>query len=159
EKITMPSQRPQLSRPRLLELLQSSLDSRSCTVICGRVGSGKTVLATDLAQGCNRPVSWYKVDTADAELSIFFGYLAASIKKQWPRFKDRIITTRAAIVSAENIHQLAEEFVFELLQHDGRELLMVIEDLHLICDTEWLVPFLWRFLPLVPRDVHVLITS
>jgi LuxR family maltose regulon positive regulatory protein len=37
--------------------------------------------------------------------------------------------------------------------------LIVIEDLHLVSDSYWLVPFFTRLLPLLPSDVHVLITS
>jgi len=35
----------------------------------------------------------------------------------------------------------------------------VIEDLHLVSDCDWLVPFFSRLLPLLPSDVHMLITS
>jgi ATP/maltotriose-dependent transcriptional regulator MalT len=37
--------------------------------------------------------------------------------------------------------------------------LVVIEDLHLVSDSDWLVPFFSRLLPLLPSEVHVLITS
>jgi len=37
--------------------------------------------------------------------------------------------------------------------------LIVMEDLHLVSDSFWLVPFLSRLLPLLPSDVHLLITS
>jgi hypothetical protein len=36
--------------------------------------------------------------------------------------------------------------------------LIVIEDLHLVYDADWVVPFFRRLLPLLPADVHVLIT-
>ena len=41
----------------------------------------------------------------------------------------------------------------------GEPLLIVIEDLHLVCDSDWLVPFFKRLMPLLPADVHLLITS
>jgi len=46
-----------------------------------------------------------------------------------------------------------------LIEDEGKPLPIVIEDLHLVCDTDWLVPFLDRLLPLAPREVHLLITS
>jgi LuxR family maltose regulon positive regulatory protein len=54
---------------------------------------------------------------------------------------------------------LAEAFVHELERNPGPPLLVVIEDLHLVCDADWLVPFFRRLLPLLPSDVHMLITS
>jgi LuxR family maltose regulon positive regulatory protein len=35
----------------------------------------------------------------------------------------------------------------------------VIEDLHLVSDSDWLVPFFSRLLPLLPSEVHMLVTS
>jgi ATP/maltotriose-dependent transcriptional regulator MalT len=52
----------------------------------------------------------------------------------------------------------AEAFVFELFEQKSAPLLIVLEDLHLIYDAEWVVPFFARLLPLLPRDVHLLIT-
>jgi ATP/maltotriose-dependent transcriptional regulator MalT len=38
-------------------------------------------------------------------------------------------------------------------------LLIVVDDLHLIYDAEWVVPFFRRLLPLLPADAHMLITG
>ena len=38
-----------------------------------------------------------------------------------------------------------------------RPLLMVIDDLHLIYDAGWVVPFFRRLLPLLPPEAHMLI--
>src|SRR5258708_32692102 len=53
---------------------------------------------------------------------------------------------------------LAEAFVFQLSEGKSDPLLIVIEDLHLVYDAEWVVPFFRRLLPLLPADVHLLIT-
>jgi len=37
-------------------------------------------------------------------------------------------------------------------------LLIIIEDLHLIYDADWVVPFFHRLLPLLPADIHLIIT-
>jgi LuxR family maltose regulon positive regulatory protein len=46
--------------------------------------------------------------------------------------------------------------VYELLE-SNEPLLVVIDDLHLVYDAEWLVPFFRRWLPLLPREVHVML--
>ncbi len=140
-------------------MLQNNLESCMSTVISGRAGAGKTTLAVDFARVCSRPVAWYKVDAADVELSIFFEYLIASIRRQIPGFADSAILSELAAGKTEDIYLLAENLVYELLEIADHSLLIVIEDLHLVCDAEWLVPFLQRFLPLLPRDIHVVITS
>ena len=53
---------------------------------------------------------------------------------------------------------LADALVFQLGETMGGPLLIVIEDLHLVYDAAWVVPFFRRWLPLLPPDVHVLIT-
>jgi LuxR family maltose regulon positive regulatory protein len=159
DKITQPLQAPSVARPRLLAMLQSSLESRTCTVISGRAGNGKTALATDFALSSKRPVAWYKVDAPDGDLAVFFEYLTASIGEQRPNFNQHAIRLLAAAAKPEDMPLFSERFVFELIEGDGKPLLIVIEDLHLVCDTDWLVPFLERFLALAPREVHILITS
>jgi LuxR family maltose regulon positive regulatory protein len=159
EKITKPSSTPPFGRPRLTTLLRNNLDSCSSTVISGRAGSGKTTLASEFARNCGRPVAWYKVDAPDGEISVFFDYLAASIGEQRPNFDEDSIRSRAALATADEIPLLSERLVFELIEGRDRPLLIVIEDLHLVGDTEWLVPFLERFLRLTPPEVHILITG
>ena len=69
-------------RPRLLKLLENNLASYNATIINGRAGTGKTVLAEDFARHSGRAVSWYKVDASDTDLRVFCEYLLASIKLQ-----------------------------------------------------------------------------
>jgi LuxR family maltose regulon positive regulatory protein len=158
EKVAVPSQPPRISRPRLLAMLESSLESCASTVVSGRAGTGKTALAIDFARTCARPVAWYKVDAADIELAVFLSYLVSSIAQQRPGFGAQ---TLAALTHpcADYVASAADSFVYELLEYDGSALLIVLEDLHLVCEGDWLVPFLCRLLPLLPRKVHILITS
>src|SRR6185369_17558344 len=95
----------------------------------------------------------------DGDFAVFIDYLAASIGQQRPGFNEQAIRSAAATVKAADIPLFSERFVFELMDDDSEPLLIVIEDLHLVFDTDWLVPFLERFLQLAPPDVHILITS
>src|SRR4029450_12191052 len=63
------------------------------------------------------------------------------------------------IAGCNHIPLLAEAFVYELAETDSRPLLIVIEDVHLVCDAPWLAPFFRHLLPLLPSEVHILITS
>lgn len=158
EKIIRPFQ-TSLARTRLLAMLERSLDSGMCTIISGRAGTGKTTLAAAFAASCNLRVAWYKVDAPDGDFGVFIDYLAASIGQQRPGFNEQAIRSAAANVKSSDIPLFCERFVFELIDDDSEPLLIVIEDLHLVCDTDWLVPFLDRFLQLAPPNVHIIITS
>jgi LuxR family maltose regulon positive regulatory protein len=159
EKIAIPSRGRRFSRARLRSILEKSLESCTSTIISGRAGTGKTGLALDFAENCGRPVAWYKVDAPEGEIESFFLYLIASIQKERPNFGRAILIPLLQRAGGNPPPTLAEAFVYELVEGDSKPLLIVIDDLHLVCDSEWLVPFFRRLLPLLPSEVHVLITS
>lgn len=160
EKITRPARLPRVSRPRLLTMLENSMAAGSSTIISGRAGAGKTALALDFAQQCGRPVAWYKVDAPDADPRIFFHYLIRSIQGQRPGFGTESVIPLVEAAELDLIPWLTEAFIYELTEGEAfNPLLIVIEDLHLVSDSNWLMLFLGRLLPLLPSEVHVLITS
>ncbi len=158
-KIKIPSELARISRPRLMTELRVSLNSCTSTIINGRAGTGKTMLATDFALGCGRRIAWYKVDASDNDRRIFFQYLVESVRAQRPAFAADAIMQLVETSGLEDIPLLAESFIYELLESGTDPLLIVIEDLHLIYDAEWVVPFFRRLLPLLPAEAHLLITG
>jgi LuxR family maltose regulon positive regulatory protein len=141
-------------------MLEHSMAAGSTTVISGRAGAGKTALALDFANGCGRPVAWYKVDAPDADPKLFFRYLIRSIQEQRPGFGSKSLKLLVEAADIDLIDWLTEAFVYELTEGEsGNPLLIVIEDLHLVSDSYWLMLFFGRLLPLLPSEVHVLITS
>jgi LuxR family transcriptional regulator, maltose regulon positive regulatory protein len=159
DKITTPGEQPRLSRVRLLNMLHSSLANCTSTIVNGRAGTGKTMLATDFARRCGRRVSWYKVDAADGELQVFFKYLVESVRQWRPGFGQEALMKLVEAATLEDIPLLAEAFVYELLEQKGEPLLIIVDDLHLVYDAEWVVPFFRRLLPLLPAEAHMLITG
>jgi hypothetical protein len=160
DKIARPTGRPRISRSRLLNALERSLGAAASTIISGRAGTGKSMLAADFAETCGRRVAWYKVDAPDSDPRIFFDYLIGSVRQQRPGFGTKLLTPLVEAADFDRVDALAEAFIYELGDSDKHDsLLIVIEDLHLVSDAEWLVPFFTRLLPLLPADVHVLITS
>jgi LuxR family maltose regulon positive regulatory protein len=160
DKIAPPVSMPRVSRSRLLSMLEKSMAAGTSTIISGRAGTGKTALALDFAGKCGRPVAWYKIDAPDADPMIFFNYLIRSIQESRPGFGIRSLASLADVTDLEQMTWLAEAFVYELAEGEtASPLLIVIEDLHLVSDADWLVPFFTRLLPLLPSEVHVLISS
>ncbi|HEX7312972.1 MAG TPA: AAA family ATPase [Pyrinomonadaceae bacterium] len=157
DKITAPRQNPRVSRPRLLGMLGEGLNSCTSTIVTGRAGAGKTMLAKDFTRGCGRRAAWYTVEASDGELPIFFHYLVESVGRQRPGFGRGILSHLASSSGFEDIASLAEAFLYELQECRGEPLLLVVDDLHLIYDAVWVVPFFRRLLPLLPPEAHMLL--
>lgn len=153
-KIAPPAELPRVSRGRLLKTLDESLAACNSTIVHGRTGTGKTMLAVDFARRCGRAVAWYKLDAPDSDLTVFSRYLTASVAAARPGFGARLGERVGGRLGLDEVPLLVEYFVYELLE-SGEPLLVVIDDLHLVYDAEWVVPFFRRWLPLLPREVHV----
>jgi LuxR family maltose regulon positive regulatory protein len=157
DKVAVPLQNPRLSRPRLLGMLGEGLDSCAATIVTGRAGTGKTMLAKDFVRSCGRRAAWYTVETPDGELPIFFRYLVESVGRQRPGFGRVVLSHLAESPGFKDIPALAEAFLYELQECRGEPLMLVVDDLHLIYDAEWVVPFFRRLLPLLPAEAHMLL--
>src|ERR1041384_427044 len=158
DKINIPYELPRVSRPRLLAVLAESMTCCTSTIICGRAGTGKTMLATDFARRAGRRIAWYKVDAADASLPAFMQYLIAAVRAQHPGFGRKTLALLSTTQTPAAAVLLAESFIYEMTMLEATEpLLLVIDDLHLVYDAQWFVHFFHRLLPLLPTEAHVLL--
>src|SRR5215207_4034735 len=156
DKIAAPSELPRVSRWRLLGLLKESLEGCNSTIIQGRAGTGKTMLATDFARRSGRRAVWYKLDAPDSELPAFLQHLCAAVAKARPRFGEKVLERLGGQCTTDDVPLAVEYIVYELLD-SNEPLLVVLDDLHLVYDAEWVVPFFRRLLPLLPPEVHVML--
>jgi LuxR family maltose regulon positive regulatory protein len=156
EKITPPVEVPRVSRERLLSTLSDSLEGCNSTIIHGRAGTGKTMLATDFARRSGRRAAWYKLDAPDSELPAFLRHLCAAVATVRPAFGERLLERLGEQCGIDDVPLAVEYFVHELLD-SNEPLLVVLDDLHLVYDAEWVVPFFRRLLPLLPQEVHVML--
>jgi ATP/maltotriose-dependent transcriptional regulator MalT len=104
------------------------------------------------------------VDAPDMSLPVFLEYLVASVARARPGFGRQTLDCHArAFRSGEtgakgefDIAALAEAYVYDL-ERQAEPLVLVIDDLHLIYDADWIVPFFHRLLLLLPAETHMLI--
>jgi LuxR family maltose regulon positive regulatory protein len=166
-KITIPTEAPCVCRQGLLDTLRENLKSCHATVINGRAGTGKTMLAIDFVRRYVRRAAWYKVDAPDISLSVFMEYLVASVASVRPGFGRQTLKRQAQSFGTggmgtagggveSDVEGLAEAFVYDL-ERQVEPLVLVIDDLHLIYDADWVIPFFHRLLLLIPTNVHMLI--
>ncbi|MBO0724235.1 MAG: AAA family ATPase [Blastocatellia bacterium] len=163
-KIKIPPETPRVYRQGLLDTLRENLESRHATVINGRAGTGKTMLAVDFVRRYAGRAAWYKVDAPDISLPVFMEYLVASVACVRPGFGSQTQEILARLfgsvgtrgVGECDIAALAEAYVYDLERH-AEPLVLVIDDLHLIYDADWVIPFFHRLLLLIPAGTHILI--
>jgi LuxR family transcriptional regulator, maltose regulon positive regulatory protein len=163
-KITIPPENPRVCRRGLLDTLQENLESRHATVINGRAGTGKTMLAVDFVRRYMGCAAWYKVDAPDMSLPVFLEYMVASVARVLPGFGRQTVECQAWSSgigrngggSEFDIAALAEAYVYDLERY-AEPLVLVIDDLHLIYDADWVIPFFHRLLLLIPAETHILI--
>ncbi len=156
EKITPPEELPRVSRDRLLVKLAESLEGCNSTIISARAGTGKTMLVNDFARRIYRRIAWYKLDAPDSEMSAFLRHLCASVAAARTGFGAQTLARLGAGTAIDDVPLAVESLVYELSQ-SSEPLLVVIDDLHLVYDAEWMVTFFRRWLPLLPREVHVML--
>jgi len=155
DKLCVPAVGELLARPRLVEHLDKSLRQFSATLVAGRAGMGKTVLAADYASQSDSCVVWYKVETADSDWKIFSSYLASSLNHNCSETdapKYDADDTAISIVSeslAAQFNDAAEE----------KPILIVLDDIHSVFDAEWFAEFFTSFVPSLAPNVHLLMIA
>ena len=160
DKITLPAEQPRVSRARLLDVLNESLSCCNSTIVHGRTGAGKTLLVSDFAGRCERRVAWYKVDAPEVDLQSFVHYLVAAVRTQHPGFGRKTLALLASGTTGGDAALAAESFVYEMTMLEASDpVLIVVDDLHLVYDADWLVPFFSRLLPLLPAESHMILVG
>jgi ATP/maltotriose-dependent transcriptional regulator MalT len=71
-KITIPAETPLVCRQGLLDALRENPESCHATVINGRAGTGKTMLAVDFIRRHVGIAAWYTVNAPDMSLPVFY---------------------------------------------------------------------------------------
>jgi len=159
EKMTIPAIAQVPPRNRLIDLLLAGLPDFNSTMLCGRAGTGKSVLAVETARRSGRKTAWYKVDSLDTDHRVFLRYLSTSICRQMPEMELGQLITFSEQAHLGDLEVAAEMLVYRLIELADTPLLIVIDDLHLVYDSPWMIPFFSRLLPLLPSRVHLLLAG
>jgi ATP/maltotriose-dependent transcriptional regulator MalT len=158
EKIAMPKFADALDRPRLTELMEKSLTQFGATLISGRAGTGKTVLASKFAERFKH-VAWYTAESSDGDWKVFSQYFSASLVNP---------AVMPASFNAE-VHtpdELTETFISNFIVDHilrfawGRRdkpLLIVLDDIHHVFDTTWFNDFFSLLLYSLLPNTHLLL--
>lgn len=123
-KISIPgSDRPLLRRDRLLTALDPS--SR-LLFVNGPAGSGKTSLVLSYVTAQQHPVTWYSLDSSDADPTVFLRYLTASLAQITPEIEPAISTILEEPAESVLLASAIAQAINSLLP----QATLVLDDLH-----------------------------
>lgn len=159
-KIMIPRRRKEvLSRPRLLEFLQSILDYR-LLILAAPAGYGKTSLLVDYACSTKLPVCWFSLDSLDCDPQRFIAHFVSALTLKFPAFGKKAM----AALSELNQDRLNYDPVIAAIVNDAFEnitehFVFVIEDYHLVRDGKQIEPFINRIVQEMAENCHFIISS
>ena len=157
-KLRPPDLKPNMiRRERLIERLRLNLDLNA-SFICAGSGWGKTTVAAEFLAATARPALWYDLDSSDADVALFFQYLVSAVRQIVPDFGQGTLNMLRSCASTRP-EQLADLFLYELAEAVEQELIIVLDNLHYIFAAEWSATVLYRILPLLPENIHLIMLA
>jgi ATP/maltotriose-dependent transcriptional regulator MalT len=148
-----------LRRDRLLTILDKNLNRRLILLTAG-AGYGKTTLLAQFVQKLNGSVVFYSIKGTDTTFDTFLAYLITGIEQLYDPFGARtrsVLETETG--STPDIERILGTFVNELLEVVDRELFIILEDYHLIAETNMINQALDYLLSQMPSNIHFVISS
>jgi LuxR family maltose regulon positive regulatory protein len=132
-KLATPRVRPE-HVPRRDLIARLADDPRRLTLVAAPPGFGKTSLLAEWAASAPMAVAWLSLDEADNDPARFFTYLAAAVRRIEPDLAGRALAALRT-QGADLIDVVLPSFINDLAALD-HELVLVIEDYHVITDPE-----------------------
>ncbi|MDY6933959.1 MAG: tetratricopeptide repeat protein [Spirochaetota bacterium] len=158
-KLHIPSSLDIIKRDRIYPLLIDITKKRLTTVIAG-AGFGKTTLITEVCEYLNLETVWYRLDKSDSDFITFISYLIAGIKKYFSKFgietHQRIEETRVLTQERDAVLTVFLSEIDKLIKGD---LIIVLDDYHLIQDSQEINESLKFLLEHLSPLVHLIIIS
>jgi LuxR family transcriptional regulator, maltose regulon positive regulatory protein len=158
DKLKVPVLKSIVQRPRINDLLRKSVRQFPATLISGRAGTGKTVIAADFAAH-NNDISWYTVESTDIQWPTFSRYFLAALSEKpnaRPHYKPRAADD-ANIDQTEIARLLLRAFSRKYAPQDRGPSLIVLDDIHHIFDALWFEDFFNLLLYSLPSETHLLL--
>lgn len=159
-KIVPPKRRADLlHRPRLVDFIHQHID-RKLILLCASAGYGKTSLLIDYANDTDLPVCWYSLDPSDRDPRLFLEYLVAALQRQFPQFGQAIRSQlQNRDIDARQITSLAGTLVNTIYETIPDYFVLVLDDYHLVDESEPINAFLDLFLRYLPENCHIILSS
>ena len=157
-KLYVPGTQPGfVARPRLIERLDEGL-ARGLLLVCAPAGFGKTSLLADWARRSGLPVAWLSLDEGDNDPARFWRHVVAALDRARPGIAEQVAPLLGPPAPA-SFEGLVTALINQLAtQPDGGEVVLVLDDYHLI-DAPPVHASLGFLLEHLPPGLHLVLTS
>lgn len=159
-KLIVPRRREDmLSRPRLLGVLEESIDNR-LLIVAAPAGYGKTSLLVDFVNQTLQPVCWLALDDLDRDPQRFIAHFIAAMNVTFPEFGKNCMPALQGMSQARlNLDALVSLTVNDIFETITEHFLFVVDDYHLVEENQDINYFINRFLMSVDENCHLIISS
>ncbi len=148
-----------LSRPRLLDILDGLLEKK-IILVSAPAGYGKTSLLVDFASRVKIPVCWYTIDPLDQDPLRFITYLITTIQQRFPSFgKASLESLSSSAQVRPDLDYLVSAIVNDAYDHINEHFLIILDDYHLVDQSDQVNHFISRFVQDVDENCHVIFAS
>ncbi|MBI4722352.1 MAG: tetratricopeptide repeat protein [Candidatus Stahlbacteria bacterium] len=148
-----------LRRERLLKRFQDNADKKLILIISG-AGYGKTTLLTQFIKDIKSRCVFYSITDSATSLTTFLSYLITAIQSTNNHFGIRTISVMNEITNIRaNLEIVMGTFINELVETIDSELFLILDDYHLIDNSELITKSLSYFLEQMPPNIHLIISS
>ena len=149
-----------LVRPRLCSLLGEALNYR-LTLLQAGTGYGKsTSLAITSAK--SQPVIWYQVTKEDSDPLVFLLYLCYATDFGLPgtqRLPQGLLESWDVNRGLFPLSTIVDQYINVITERLDKACMLVIDDAHLILESEETAQLLDRLIALAPPHLHILLSS
>jgi LuxR family maltose regulon positive regulatory protein len=147
-----------LVRSRLLEFLHEHITNKLLLLVAP-AGYGKTTLLVDYIHDLDIPVCWFSLDESDRDPVVFLDYLLASLRRRFPEFDPDLPAGRWTAWDEARLDWMAAALVNEMQRSITDFFLIVLDDYHLVNDSEILNQLMDRVLAHLPEHCLIIISS
>ena len=148
-----------LTRARLISWLEHQAQARAI-LINAEAGYGKSTLLNDFARRTDLSCVWYRLERSDGDWITFLSYLVASIRgavADFGRPTEALLRNVASMGSSREV--VLSQFLSDLGAVGTREILVILDDYHLVSDSADVRMIMSRLLERAPADVRFVIAG
>ena len=158
-KLYPPRRRPDLlRRSRLLESLHEHIANK-LLLLCAPAGYGKTTLLIDYIHDLDVPTCWLSLDESDRDPVVFLAYLSESLRRKFRDFQPDLPAGSWMGWDDVRLTRLATALVNEMQRSITDYFLIVLDDYHLVNDSETINQFMDRVIAHLPEHCQIIISS